>query len=83
MDEIIHVTAEWLSLTIKSKPDQPVQIDRLPDSHEVVIRSPLPEPLVLKREGQPTVYLDFQTVEIRFPVAVIRELYDQLPPDFH
>jgi len=80
-DPNISVDVRLLVILFKPTPDKPISAEYLPDSREVVLRTPRLEPLTEQTSDGNLVSLQFQGIEMRLSEDCIRQLFEKLPPE--
>lgn len=77
----ISVDVRRIVILFNPTPEHPLLVEYLPDSREVVLRTPRLEPLTEQTSDGNTVSLRFQEFEMRFSEDSIRQLFEKLPPE--
>ena len=76
----LEINIGTLVLSVNPALGEQARADYLPDSREVVMSTPFPEPFVI-RGDQEVLVLHIEQVELRLSEEAVRQMLEKLPPE--
>lgn len=81
MPGLMELDIGTLVLTVTPALGELARADYLPDSREVVMSTPFPEPFLIKLGEEEYLKLHIQQVELWLSEEAVRQMVEKLPPE--